>query len=110
VLQRWPFWMMLVVGVTALLLSQRAYHAARLSITMPILNIADVLVAIAFGMTVFGERLFSTPGHALAELAGLLVVGVGVWQLARQEEEIELHHLAEPRVPTARSTPAGDPS
>jgi hypothetical protein len=93
VLQHWSFWVMLVLGANALLLSQRAYHAARLSITMPILNIADVLVAIAFGIMVLGERIFSTPAHLVAELAGLLVMGVGVWQLARLEEDIELQQL-----------------
>jgi drug/metabolite transporter (DMT)-like permease len=93
VLQHWSLWTMLAVGVNALLLSQRAYHAARLSITMPILNIADVLVAIAFGVMVFGERIFTSPVHLLAELAGLLLMGVGVWQLARQEEEIVLQNI-----------------
>jgi len=90
ILQHWPFWAMLVVGPNALLLCQRAYHAARLSITIPILNIADVLVAIAFGVTVFGERIFASPAHLVGGLAGLLVMGVGVWQLARQEEGIKL--------------------
>jgi exosortase/archaeosortase len=72
---------------------------------MPILNIADVLVAILFGMTVFGERVYSSPGQLLAELAGLLVVGVGVWQLARQEEEIELHQLSTTRIPDGVQPP-----
>ena len=90
VLSHWSFWTMLVVGANALWLSQRAYHAARLSITMPILNIADVLVAIAFGVVVFGERIFSSPVHLLAEIAGPLMMGIGVRQLAWQEEEIEL--------------------
>jgi uncharacterized membrane protein YidH (DUF202 family) len=89
VLQHWSFWMVLVLGANALLLSQRAFHAARLSITVPILNSVDVLVAIAFGITVFGERIFSSPAQLVAELVGLLVMGVGVWQLARLEEDIE---------------------
>jgi hypothetical protein len=107
VVQHWPFWAVLVVGPNALLLSQRAYHAARLSITMPILNIADVLVAIAFGATVFGERLFASAAPLVGGLAGLLVMGVGVWQLARQEERIGLQQVtaasvAEIPVPSRR--------
>jgi hypothetical protein len=106
VLSHWSFWAMLVVGVNALWLSQRAYHAARLSITMPILNIADVLVAIAFGIVVFGERIFSSPLHLFAEIAGLLMMGTGVWQLARQEEEIELHQgSGSSLIEGARSSP-----
>ena len=87
ILRHWSLWAMLVVGISALSLTQRAYQAARLSVTMPILNIADVLVAIGFGSSVFGEKLFSSPARLVAELAGLIVMGIGVWQLARQEEE-----------------------
>jgi hypothetical protein len=89
VLQHWSFWAMLVVGANALLLSQRAYHAAHLSITMPILNIADMLVAIAFGITVFGEQIFSSTAHLGAELVGLLAMGIGVWQLGLQAPAAE---------------------
>jgi len=84
--KHWAIWGLVVAGVNALLLNQRAYHAARLSTIMPILNIADVLVAIGFGVTVFGERVFSSPPRLVAELAGLIVMAIGVWQLARQEE------------------------
>jgi hypothetical protein len=101
VLQHWSSWAVLVVGPNALLLSQRAYHAARLSITMPILNIADVLVAIAFGTTVFRERMFASPAHLAGGLAGLLVMGVGVWQLARVEEGIKLQQTPATGVSTS---------
>ncbi len=37
-------------------MNQLAYQAARLSVTMPVLNMVDVLVAIGFGSAVFGER------------------------------------------------------
>jgi len=96
--------MTLVVGANALLLSQRAYHATRLSITMPILNSADVLVAIAFGTAVFRERVFSSPAHLVGGVAGLLVMGLGVWQLARLEEGIALG------VPAASVTESLEPS
>jgi hypothetical protein len=92
VLEHWSLWATILVGVNALVLSQRAYHAARLSITVPILNIADVLVAITFGNTVFRERVFSSPAHLVGGLGGLLVMGVGLWQLARLEERIRLQH------------------
>ena len=105
VLGHWSSWMTLVVGANALLLSQRAYHATRLSITMPILNSADVLVAIAFGTAVFRERVFSSPAHLVGGVAGLLVMGIGVWQLARLEEEIALE-----QVPAASVTGSLEPS
>jgi len=52
------------------------------------------MVAITFGMLVFGERIFSSPAHLVAEVTGLLVMGVGVWQLARLEEDIELQQTS----------------
>ncbi len=88
ILHHWSLWLLPVTGITALMLSQRAYHAARLSVAMPILNIVDVLVAIAFGTIVFGERVFSSPTHLVAEMVGLTLMAVGVWQLAREEEVV----------------------
>lgn len=108
VVQHWSFWATVLVGVNALVLSQRAYHAAPLSITVPILNIADVLVAITFGTTVFRERIFSSPAHLMGGLAGLLVMGVGVWQLARLEEVIRLQQPPSANV-AATSAPLPSP-
>lgn len=102
----WSLWVMVAAGVNALLLSQRAYHAARLSVVMPILNIVDVLVAISFGALVFGEPLFSTPGRLLAEAAGLILMGVGVWQLAREEEVIASSEHRPPTSATVRAKPS----
>ena len=87
VLVDWPLWAMVAVGVWALLLSQRAYQAARLSASMPLLNICDVMVAIAFGSLVFGERLYNTPLSLVVELLGLVLMAVGVRQLAARVEE-----------------------
>lgn len=86
VLDHWAPWALVGAGAGALLLNQRAYQAARLSVTMPILNIVDVVVALAFGVSVFGEQLFSSPLRLLLEVGGLLIIGVGVWQLARHQE------------------------
>ena len=86
VLGQWTLWGILILGAGALLLNQLAYQAARLSVTMPVLNMVDVLVAIGFGSAVFGERHLTSPAQLIAELAGLFAMGVGVWQLARLQE------------------------
>ena len=65
-LAHWSLWVLIVVGAGAVLLNQRAYQNARLSITAPMLNIAQVLVAITFGIIVFGERF---DGSTLAFVA-----------------------------------------
>lgn len=83
VLESWPFWTMIAVGVTGISLNQRAYQAAPLSASMPVLNVMAVLVAIAFGFCVFGETPAYAPAALFAEFAGLAVVSVGLSQLFR---------------------------
>jgi hypothetical protein len=82
----WPVWALLVTGGSGLLLNQRAYRAARLSVSMPVLNLIDVLVALLFATTVFGERLFNTPATVTAQLVALAAIGAGIWRLARHQE------------------------
>jgi hypothetical protein len=82
----WPLWVMVACGVCAVLVNQRAYQSTRLSVSMPLLNIIDVLVALVLAAVVFGE----TPrlgGHALlVQAAGLVAMGLGVFRLARLED------------------------
>ena len=80
----WPTWAVPVVGLAGVALNQRAYRAAPLSASMPLLNIVDVLVAIAFGVLVFGE----VPAHDPVALAGqavaIVLMAMGLRSLARQ--------------------------
>jgi drug/metabolite transporter (DMT)-like permease len=80
----WSLWALLVIGLAAVLLNQLAYQSTRLSVTAPLLNIAQVLVALAFGAAVFGERFDGSPLAMAAELGGLLLLGAGIWKLAAQ--------------------------
>ena len=83
-LGHWSLWVLVVVGGCAVLLNQRAYQNARLSITAPMLNIAQVLVSITFGIIVFGERFDGSTLAFVGEIAGLVLMGIGIWQLAAQ--------------------------
>lgn len=78
----WSLWTLLVVGGWAIALNQQAYQATKLAVTNPVLNIAEVLVAIAFGVAVFHESVGSGPFVVLAEVVGLLVMVVGVNRLS----------------------------
>jgi hypothetical protein len=84
--ENWPIWAVLVTGGWGLLLNQRSYRAARLSVSTPVLNLIDVLVALLFAITVFGERPFSTPGAVTVQLVALTAIGAGIWRLVRQQE------------------------
>ena len=69
-------------GVWAVLLNQRGYQATRLSVTTPILNVAEVAVAIVFGLLVLGEDPGQSPSIIAGEVAGLALVIAGVIKLA----------------------------
>jgi drug/metabolite transporter (DMT)-like permease len=85
VLGSWSLWALVVTGVWAVLLNQRAYQATRLSVTTPILNVTEVAVAIVFGLIVLGEDPGQSPGIILGEVAGLALVLGGVIKLASAE-------------------------
>lgn len=78
----WPLWTLLAVGLGAVLLNQRAYQATRLSVTAPVLNVAQVLVALAFGVVVLDESSGRTTGVVAGEVVGLAVMLLGVARLA----------------------------
>ena len=82
VLGSWSLWALVVTGVWAVLLNQRAYQATRLSVTTPILNVAEVAVAIVFGLLVLGEDPGQTRTILLGEGVGLALVLAGVFKLA----------------------------
>lgn len=85
VLASWSLWALVVTGVWAILLNQRAYQATRLSVTTPILNVTEVAVAILFGLLVLGEDPGQSTGVVVGELAGLALVMAGVIKLASAE-------------------------
>jgi hypothetical protein len=72
----WHLWGLIGAGALGLALNQYAYQAAPLSASLPVVNVVDVVVALAFGWVVFGE----VPAHGAVSLlfqAGALVCVVG---------------------------------
>jgi glucose uptake protein GlcU len=98
----WSPWALLGAGACAILLNQRAYQVVELSVSAPVLNVAQVIVAIGFGLIVFRERLSETPVILAAELVGLLLVILGVQQLAS-------YHGPLGNRSTNHAEPAGEP-
>jgi len=75
-LRDWPGYVLVVCGVLAVSVTQRAYQVGRLSASMPVLNVVTVLGAVSLGVLVFHE----TP-HAVGVdlvLATLALVGIVV--------------------------------
>ena len=82
----WTSWGILIAGAGGLLLNQRAYQLARLSVTMPVVSLVDLMVAVGFGFAVFGEPHFASPFGLLGEIGGLVALAIAVWKLAGLEE------------------------
>jgi drug/metabolite transporter (DMT)-like permease len=53
----WQLYAMAVVGLTALIVLQQAYGAGVLNASQPGVTIADPIIAVILGVTVFGETL-----------------------------------------------------
>lgn len=103
VIFHWPVYIMVPAGLWAMTMNQRAYQVTRLSVSMPVLNIVDVLLALGFAAAVFGEHFVTSPITLLAEVAALGLMAVGVRQLARTEEQVDAA-LEEPTLFEAGTT------
>lgn len=82
-LASWEPYALMAAGTLALLLTQSAFHAGDLRLSLPTLTVAQPLVAMAIGLGIFGERIDTSGPAPVAEVAGLLAVIAGVFLLAR---------------------------
>jgi drug/metabolite transporter (DMT)-like permease len=83
VLATWPPYALVVGAVVALSLTQSAFHAGVLRLSLPTLTIAQPLVALAIGIGFFGERVHSRGLAPVVEVLGLVVMTVGAYNLTR---------------------------
>ena len=82
----WPTYAVVVAGTCGVLTNQLAYRTARLSASMPVLNIVDGLGALAAGFLIFREVPRTTPGWLAAELGALVCIAVGLRMVALLDE------------------------
>jgi drug/metabolite transporter (DMT)-like permease len=79
----WEPYGLLLGGMGALLLTQSAFHAGALRLSLPTLTVAQPLVAVIIGVGLFGEHI-ATKGPAPGwEGLGLVMVISGVFALTR---------------------------
>lgn len=86
VVTSWPLYVLLVLGISGFLANQVAYRKAPLSSSLPILNVANPLVALVYGVIAFRERPATGPLALAVEGGGLAAVLAGVFFLARHED------------------------
>lgn len=78
----WPIYLLVVLGISALVISQSAYQAGPLALSMPAIAIVEPVVAVVIGDTLFEEQA-RLGGPALAlEACAALVALVGLALLA----------------------------
>lgn len=82
-LATWVPYAMVLGAVVALLLTQSAFNAGALRLSLPTLTVAQPLVAVAIGLGFFGEHIDARGLAPVFEVLGLLLVTFGVFALAR---------------------------
>lgn len=98
-----------VCGLFGTILNNRAYRVAPLSMSMPVVNIVNVLISSMFGWWALGAAPSQAWWAVLVQGVGLLIMWVGVREIARAHEEAEAQaeaaadrpELTEPRIGTA---------
>ncbi|MHB8438698.1 MAG: DMT family transporter [Acidimicrobiales bacterium] len=83
ILTTWTPYALLAGGVAALVLTQSAFHAGALRLSLPTLTVTQPLVAIVIGLAFFGEHVRTHGVAPIAEVFGLLLMTGGVFALAR---------------------------
>ena len=84
-LATWEPYALIAGGAVALLLTQSAFNAGSLRLSLPTLTVAQPLVAVAIGIAMFGEPIDSHGLAPVAEALGLLLVTFGVFALSGSE-------------------------
>jgi hypothetical protein len=95
VLTGWPLWLLLVAGAGGIVSNQRAYRMASLSVSLPVLNIVDVLVATVVGLVVFEEVPAHSPTAIVLVVLAVACTAVGLRGLARVEEQVAIGDSAD---------------
>lgn len=79
----WVPYALVVAAIGALVLTQCAFSAGVLKLSLPTLTIAQPIVALAIGIGFFGEHVDSSGAAPIAEILGLLTMIVGAFWLSR---------------------------
>lgn len=84
----WLPYALVASGLSGITINQVAYRTARLSASMPVLNVVNCLLALGFGYLVFHETPRSPEVAAVATVASVAALAWALWQLARYEDEL----------------------
>jgi hypothetical protein len=88
-----PLTALVVVGALAFPAAQLAYRAGALIESLPTMTVLEPVVAVALAAVAFGETLAPGGGAHAGQLAGLLLLTVGVIGMARMQTGVAPVHL-----------------
>ncbi len=77
-LSSWTTWTLLALGGTGVVINQQAYRYARLSASMPVLNVMNGLVSVVFGVVGYAEVLRHSATLLALELLAFAMVTAGL--------------------------------
>lgn len=82
----WLPYALVASGLGGISVNQLAYRSARLSASMPVLNVVNCLLTLAFAHVVFHEVPDHTVGSATVSVLAIAAMAWGLWRLAGLEE------------------------
>jgi 4-amino-4-deoxy-L-arabinose transferase-like glycosyltransferase len=83
----WPAYGLLAAGAFELVVSQLAYQAGPLRVSLPVITTVGPMASLAIGVAVFDERFRSGPVDLVCEAVGLALVVVAAIGLTRSADE-----------------------
>ncbi len=78
----WEVYMVIGLGITALVISQSAYQAGPLALSMPAIALIEPTVAVIIGDTAFHEQAHLSGGALALEIMAAAVAAAGLFTLA----------------------------
>jgi drug/metabolite transporter (DMT)-like permease len=81
-LTSWTTWTLIVLGGTGVVINQLAYRLARLSASMPVLNVLNGVVSVVFGVVGYSEVLRHSATQLGFEVLAFALVTVGLFIVA----------------------------
>ncbi len=90
-LTHWQPYVLIIIGVGGMVVSQSAFQAGTLDASLPTMTVVDPIVSILIGAVAFGESLDIGALNSSTEVIALLVMTIGVFLLARTKAIRGLH-------------------
>lgn len=90
----WEIYLVVALGITALVVSQSAYQAGPLALSMPAIALIEPTVAVIIGDTAFHEQAHLTGGALAVEFLAAAVAAAGLLALATSPTVLAIYQQA----------------